>query len=79
MCGNGWLRKLDTMRLTSAGQDEEPLETTFELNETLYTKAEIPPTKEVYLWLGVGLSELVVTGTAADGKSGQRHALLSDR
>lgn len=35
-------------------QDEsEPIETTFELNETLFAKAEIPPTEEVYLWLGV--------------------------
>jgi len=35
-------------------QDEtEPIETTFELNETLHAKAEIPPTEEVYLWLGV--------------------------
>ena len=35
-------------------QDEsDPIETTFELNETLYAKASIPPTNEVYLWLGV--------------------------
>ncbi len=33
--------------------DSEPLETTFELNDTLYAKAVIPPTNEVYLWLGV--------------------------
>ncbi len=31
----------------------EPIETLFELNDTLYSKAEIPPTEEVYLWLGV--------------------------
>jgi len=38
-------------------QDEtEPIETTFELNETLHAKAEIPPTEEVYLWLGVRYS-----------------------
>jgi hypothetical protein len=36
-------------------QDEsDPIETTFELNDTLYAKAQIPPTDEVYLWLGVG-------------------------
>lgn len=36
-------------------QDEEdPIETTFELNDTLYSKAKIPPTDEVYIWLGVG-------------------------
>jgi hypothetical protein len=33
--------------------DAEPIETTFELNDTLYAKAEVPPTEEVYLWLGV--------------------------
>ncbi|KAL9095512.1 MAG: hypothetical protein Q9165_002383 [Trypethelium subeluteriae] len=33
--------------------DSEPLETTFELNDTLYAKAEVPRTEEVYLWLGV--------------------------
>jgi hypothetical protein len=29
------------------------MEATFELNDTLYAKAHIPPTEEVYLWLGV--------------------------
>jgi hypothetical protein len=38
-------------------QDEsDPIETTFELNDTLYAKAQIPPTDEVYLWLGVAFS-----------------------
>jgi hypothetical protein len=31
----------------------DPIQTTFELNDTLYAKAHIPPTNEVYLWLGV--------------------------
>lgn len=31
------------------------IETTFELNDTLYAKAEIPPTDEVYLWLGANV------------------------
>jgi hypothetical protein len=31
----------------------DPIEATFELNDTLYAKAHIPPTDEVYLWLGV--------------------------
>ena len=36
-------------------QDEtEPIETTFELNDTLHAKARIPPTDEVFIWLGVG-------------------------
>jgi Prefoldin subunit len=35
----------------------DPIEATFELNDTLYAKAHIPPTDEVYLWLGVSFSE----------------------
>ncbi len=35
--------------------ESDPIETTFELNDTLYAKAEVPPTDEVYLWLGVRL------------------------
>ncbi|CAG8972850.1 hypothetical protein HYALB_00001269 [Hymenoscyphus albidus] len=33
----------------------EPIETTFELNDTLLAKANIPPTNEVYLWLGANV------------------------
>lgn len=33
--------------------DDEPIQTTFELNDTLYAKADIPATEEVYIWLGV--------------------------
>ncbi|CAG8954156.1 hypothetical protein HYFRA_00005775 [Hymenoscyphus fraxineus] len=33
----------------------EPIETTFELNDTLFAKANIPPTNEVYLWLGANV------------------------
>jgi hypothetical protein len=41
-------------QLSSDLQEEsDPIETTFELNDTLYAKASIPPTEEVYLWLGV--------------------------
>jgi len=36
-------------------EDAEPLESFFELNDTLFAKAHIPQTEEVYLWLGVGL------------------------
>lgn len=42
-----------------AGSDDgdnrevEPLETTFELNDTLYSHALVGQTEEVYLWLGV--------------------------
>lgn len=33
--------------------DAEPLETSFELNDTLFAKANIEKVDEVYLWLGV--------------------------
>ena len=35
--------------------DSDPLETTFELNDTLYATALVPPTEEVYLWLGANV------------------------
>ena len=33
--------------------EAEPLETTFELNDTLYAKAHVSTPEEVYIWLGV--------------------------
>ncbi|KAF2266222.1 Prefoldin, subunit 3 [Lojkania enalia] len=49
-------KTLDTVRfLKTRKPDSEPLKTTFELNDTLYAKAEIPPTDEVYLWLGANV------------------------
>lgn len=42
-------------RDTTVQPDAEPLETLFELNDTLYAKAHVAPTSEVYLWLGVRL------------------------
>ncbi|KAF1920327.1 Prefoldin subunit-domain-containing protein [Ampelomyces quisqualis] len=49
-------KTLETVRfLKSRKQDAEPLETTFELNDTLFAKAEVPPTDEVYLWLGANV------------------------
>ncbi|KAK1753092.1 putative prefoldin subunit 3 protein [Echria macrotheca] len=49
-------KTLDTVQFLKLRKDEtEPIETTFELNETLYAKAEIPPTDEVYLWLGANV------------------------
>jgi Prefoldin subunit len=39
--------------MVSIQTDAEPIETTFELNDTLFAKALVPPTEEVYLWLGV--------------------------
>ena len=35
--------------------DSEPIEATFELNDTLYAKAHVPRTEEVYLWLGANV------------------------
>ncbi len=35
--------------------DAEPLETAFELNDTLYARARVPPTDEVFLWLGANV------------------------
>lgn len=47
-------KTLDTVKFLKSQTDEDdPIETTFELNDTLYAKAEVPPTEEVYLWLGV--------------------------
>ncbi|KAG6160128.1 hypothetical protein E4U35_003195 [Claviceps purpurea] len=49
-------KTLDTVRFLKSRKDEtEPIETTFELNDTLYTRAKIPPTEEVYLWLGANI------------------------
>lgn len=41
------------MMLTHIQEATDPIETTFELNDTLYARANIPPTEEVYIWLGV--------------------------
>lgn len=35
--------------------ESDPIEATFELNDTLYAKALVPPTEEVYLWLGANV------------------------
>ncbi|KAF9700863.1 hypothetical protein EKO04_000706 [Ascochyta lentis] len=49
-------KTLETVRfLKTRGGDAEPIETTFELNDTLFAKAEVPPTDEVYLWLGANV------------------------
>ncbi|KAK8046907.1 hypothetical protein PG996_014971 [Apiospora saccharicola] len=36
-------------------EESDPIETTFELNDTLYAKAKVPPSDEVYLWLGANV------------------------
>lgn len=48
----------ETRWLRSIQPGADPIETTFELNDTLYAKAQIPPTDEVYLWLGVRASAI---------------------
>ncbi|KFY06249.1 hypothetical protein V491_08757, partial [Pseudogymnoascus sp. VKM F-3775] len=49
-------KTLDTVRfLKTRKPDSDPIEATFELNDTLYAKAHIPPTEEVYLWLGANV------------------------
>jgi len=35
--------------------NSDPIETTFELNDTLFAKALVAPTEEVYLWLGANV------------------------
>jgi prefoldin subunit 5 len=49
-------KTLDMVRfLKSRNPDAEPLETTFELNDTLYAKALVNAPHEVYLWLGANV------------------------
>ncbi|KAE9976601.1 hypothetical protein BLS_001989 [Venturia inaequalis] len=49
-------KTLDVVRfLKTRKPDSEPLETTFELNDTLFAKAMVQPTEEVYLWLGANV------------------------
>ncbi|KAF2760704.1 prefoldin subunit 3 [Pseudovirgaria hyperparasitica] len=51
-------KTLDVVRFLSSRATKNitaPLETTFELNDTLFAKAIVPPTDEVYLWLGANV------------------------
>ncbi|MCJ1407191.1 peptide chain release factor 1 [Ptychographa xylographoides] len=49
-------KTLDTVKfLKSREPGSDPLEATFELNDTLYAKAHVPYTDEVYLWLGANV------------------------
>lgn len=41
------------MKLTFRQGETEVIETTFELNDTLYARANVKPTEEVFIWLGV--------------------------
>ncbi|APA14360.1 hypothetical protein sscle_12g091300 [Sclerotinia sclerotiorum 1980 UF-70] len=49
-------KTLDTVRfLKTRKEGSDPIQATFELNDTLYAKANIPATEEVYLWLGANV------------------------
>ncbi|KAM0716969.1 hypothetical protein Q7P37_006821 [Cladosporium fusiforme] len=49
-------KTLETVQfLKSRDDDAEPLETSFELNDTLFAKANIEKVNEVYLWLGANV------------------------
>ncbi|TEY84222.1 hypothetical protein BOTCAL_0019g00340 [Botryotinia calthae] len=49
-------KTLDTVRfLKTRKEGADPIHATFELNDTLYAKANIPATEEVYLWLGANV------------------------
>jgi len=49
-------KTLETVLFLQARKGSKAFETTFELNDTLYAKAQIPAgTDEVYLWLGANV------------------------
>ncbi|KAK7408283.1 peptide chain release factor 1 [Neonectria punicea] len=49
-------KTLDSVKFLKLRKDDpEPIQTTFELNDTLYAKADIPATEEVYIWLGANV------------------------
>lgn len=55
VCRNALPCRLATADLGALKPGSDPIETIFELNDTLYAKAEVPPTDEVYLWLGANV------------------------
>jgi hypothetical protein len=73
-------KTLDMVQYLKLQKDEvDPIETTFELNDTLYAKAEVPPTEEVYLWLGVRRPHHCTRRTTADKEAGERHVGIPNR
>ncbi len=73
-------KTLDTVRFLALRKDEtDPIETTFELNDTLHARAEIPPTDEVYLWLGVRMPCAPCICELGLTEAGQRDVILSYR
>lgn len=76
-------RKTTKTNTTSPIQDEaEPLETSFELNDTLFAKANIEKVNEVYLWLGVSHTHpssplLLLLATAHTNSQTKANVMLS--
>lgn len=76
-------KTLETVRfLKGRKEGDAELESFFELNDTLYAKAKVPKTDEVYLWLGANvmlsypMDEAVelLEGKLEAAKSGLEHA-----
>lgn len=76
-------KTLDTVRfLKSRDENAEELESFFELNDTLFAKAKVPKTDEVYLWLGANVmlaypmdeAEELLEGKLQAAKSGLENA-----
>lgn len=76
-------KTLDTVKfLKSRDENAEELESFFELNDTLYAKAKVPRTEEVYLWLGANVmlaypmeeAEVLLEGKLEAAKSGLENA-----
>lgn len=71
--------------LKNRDQGAADLETTFELNETLYARATVPKTKEVYLWLGANVmlaysleEASVLLAEKLEGAKGKRRECSED-
>ncbi|KAL5624980.1 hypothetical protein BROUX41_005040 [Berkeleyomyces rouxiae] len=73
-------KTLETVQfLKLRGTDAEPIDTTFELSETLYAKASVPATNEVYVWLGANVmlaypvdeAETLLTGKLSAAKTSE--------
>ncbi|KAI4787845.1 Prefoldin, subunit 3 [Aureobasidium sp. EXF-8845] len=76
-------KTLDTVQfLKSRDEGAEDLETYFELNDTLFAKAKVQKTEEVYLWLGANVmlaypmdeAEELLKGKLEAAKSGLENA-----
>jgi prefoldin subunit 5 len=76
-------KTLDTVQfLKTRDEGAEELEAYFELNDTLFAKAKVPKTEEVYLWLGANVmlaypmeeAEVLLEGKLEAAKSGLENA-----